>query len=86
MAQYETTITREIPVTVEYSYYRGYRGNRYEPDEDASVEIQTVRDDSGKEIELTDSELAELEEACLNEAETAIDEAKIEREERDARD
>lgn len=74
-----TTLNREdqdIPVTVEFTYMRGCRGARdslcgkrgagppLEPDEPDEIEIATVQDDMGNEIECTDKELALIEEEC----------------------
>ncbi len=63
----------EIPIDVEYSYYKGSKGARdslggipgagpaLEPDEPASIEIESVFDKNGCEIELTDKELEKIE-------------------------
>lgn len=69
------TITRdeiEIPVDVDFTFHPAYRGRRdslcgkrgagppLEPDEDASFEINSVKDFEGNDYELTDSEIDEV--------------------------
>jgi len=57
----------EIPVVVEYSYNKAHRGHRdsmgvpEEPDEDASIEIESVKTTDGIEIEITEKEISEIE-------------------------
>lgn len=69
----ETWVERdeqEISVTVEFSYSSGCRGarDRYgaplEPDDDAEIEIQSVKDEHGKEVELTTAEEKRIESLC----------------------
>jgi hypothetical protein len=63
----ETDVEKEVDVTVTYTYYPASRGARergtgapLEPDEDASIEIESVKDSTGKEINLSDSDLEQL--------------------------
>ncbi len=63
----------EIPITVEYSYFKGCRGSRdslggirgagppLEPDEPPSIEIERALDSDGCEIELSDKEQKRIE-------------------------
>ena len=64
----ETDVEEDIAVTVTYTYYPASRGARergtgapLEPDEDASIEIESVKDSTGKEIDVSDSDLKQLE-------------------------
>lgn len=57
----------EVEVIVDYTFYRAYRGARdgrfgppIEPDEPAHVEINSVTDKSGKELELSEKLMEEL--------------------------
>jgi hypothetical protein len=68
------TITRndeEVPVTIEYKYYRAVCGARgsfgvpLEPDEPEDVELGEVKDDKGLEYTLTDVETVEVIEYIL---------------------
>jgi len=72
---FTTTITREIEVTVEYTFHKGSKGARdsingvrgagppLEPDEPDSVEILAVVDtNNGRDIDLTPAEESEIEE------------------------
>lgn len=71
MSQLNTTIeinNEEVPVVVEYTFYpfhRGARDGRFgppiEPDEPAHVEIDSVTDKNGKQLELSDEQLEKLE-------------------------
>ena len=69
------TITRDdidTEVDVDFTYHPAYRGRRdsiggkrgagppLEPDEDASIEINSVKDAEGYEYELTESEIQEI--------------------------
>jgi hypothetical protein len=66
----------EITVTVDYSFSRARRGARdslcgvrgagppLEPDEDEEIEIQSVTDENGKEVELTADETDKIEQQC----------------------
>ena len=63
----ETDAEEEVDVTVTYTYYPASRGARergtgapLEPDEDESIEIESVKDSTGKEIDLSDSDLEQL--------------------------
>lgn len=66
---------QEIDLTIEYGYSRGMRGarDRYgvplEPDDPEGVEIESVTDAAGTEVELTKAEEDRAEEACLRDAE-----------------
>lgn len=72
---------QEIAVEVEYAYQRACRGARdslcgirgagppLEPDEPESVEIQSVTDERGREVELTSRENDRAEEECLQDVE-----------------
>lgn len=64
----ETDVEEEVDVTVRYTAYAASRGAReretgvpLEPDEPASIEIQSVKDSTGKEIDVSDSDLEQLE-------------------------
>lgn len=64
----ETDVEEEVDVTVTYTYYPASRGARergtglqLEPDEDASIDIESVKDSTGKEIDVSDSDLEQLE-------------------------
>lgn len=67
---FQTTITREIEVEVDYVYSRGHRetwgyygGTPAEPE---SVEIVSVKDKAtGRDVELTDKEETALEQEAL---------------------
>lgn len=54
---------KEIDVAVNYYYYKGFRGNRVEPSEPASVEIESVIDKNNHDYaeELTEEEENRLE-------------------------
>ena len=59
----------EVDVEVEYHFRRGCRGSRdslggkrgagppLEPDEPDEIEIESIKDEAGKEMECTDAEL-----------------------------
>lgn len=70
---------QEITVSVDYSYSRASRGARdhrgvpLEPDEDASVELTSVTDERGVEVELTSRE----EEVIAEECECAVEDRRI---------
>jgi SH3-like domain-containing protein len=70
----ETKIWREpvdLDVTVKYVYSPAYRGARSslgvpeEPDEEECIEICSVTDSNGDDVELLDSENNALEEKCM---------------------
>lgn len=62
MPTHTTTIEREVAITVDYDYIPESRGHRdsygapEEPDEPPSIEINEVRDGTGKAVELTKDE------------------------------
>lgn len=84
--------SEDIDVTVQYEYHaasRGYRnsvGVPEEPDEDAYVEIYSVLQADGTEVDLTTKEEAWLTEVCFEDAEIQREDAALERAERNARD
>lgn len=53
----------EIDITVTGQYCPAYDGGRDEPSEPAHFEIEEWRDDDGEQIDLTDEECREIEEA-----------------------
>lgn len=64
----ETDVEEDIAVTVTYTAYPASRGARergtglqLEPDEESSIEIESVKDSTGKEIDVSDSDLKQLE-------------------------
>lgn len=65
---------QEIDLEVEYRYSKGMRGSRdrwgvpLEPDDPEEVEIQSVQDANGKEVDLTKDEMDHLEEKCMDDA------------------
>ena len=75
---FNTTLYREpeVEVTVEYCFHGGCRGARdslcgkrgagppLEPDEPDEIEIESITDDTGKEMECTEVELVQIEEAA----------------------
>jgi hypothetical protein len=82
------TITRDdidIPVDVDFTFYPAYRGRRdsiggvrnagppLEPDEPASIEINSVKDFEGYEYELTDSEIEEIAEGYYGMRDPALE-------------
>lgn len=62
---------QEIDLEVEYHYSKGMRGSRdrwgvpLEPDDPEEVEIQSVTDANGNEVELTASEMDRVEQLCF---------------------
>jgi hypothetical protein len=63
----ETDVEEDVDVTVTYTYYPSSRGARergtglqLEPDEEATIDIESVKDSTGKEIDLSDSDLEQL--------------------------
>lgn len=89
MSEYNTTVTdmqgKNVDVTVEYYYsppcagHRDKYGAPEEPDEDESVEICSIQDIHGNEVELSGIVLARLEEKCLEHAIDRIQDARAER-------
>lgn len=78
----ETKIWKEpedIDVTIEFIYHGAHFGSRdslgvpLEPDEPAFVDICSIRDINGDEIEVDDKEYAELEKKCIEEIERERD-------------
>ena len=82
------TITRDdidIPVDVDFTFYPACRGRRdsiagvrnagppLEPDEDASFEINSVKDFEGNDYELTESEIDEIAEEYYDMREAALE-------------
>lgn len=63
---------QEINLEVEYRYSKGMRGSRdrwgvpLEPDDPEEVEIQSVTDANGNEVELTKAEMDRVEQLCFN--------------------
>jgi len=71
---YEITMTVERndieqEVTVELQYHKAYRGDRETPPEDAEFEIVSVKDESGKDFDLTRFEDEEAIEKAWDEVE-----------------
>jgi len=64
----ETDVEEDVDITVTYTAYPASRGARergtglqLEPDEEATIDIESVKDSTGKEIDVSDSELKQLE-------------------------
>lgn len=69
----ETDVEEDIAVTVTYTAYPASRGARergtglpLEPDEESLIEIESVKNSTGKEIGVSDSELEQLENKILD--------------------
>jgi hypothetical protein len=88
MPRITTTLTRDgddLEVEVEYTFSKGCRGARdslggkagagppLEPDEPDEVEIDSVTDENGTDVELTDEEITALEEKCLENYESTME-------------
>ena len=63
----------EIPITGEYDYYPEERGSRergtglqIEPDEPATVEITSVKDNTGNEVELSTNDIQRIEDEIFD--------------------
>ncbi len=76
----------EVELTVEGEYWPGCRGvkahpmDRFAPPDDPDeMEVLSVKDKSGKEIDLSDTELKKAEEALRDAFSDAIDTARQER-------
>ena len=91
------TITRDdvdVDVDVDFTFHSAYRGRRdslggkrgagppLEPDEDASFEINSVKDAEGNDYELTDSEIDEIADEYHGEREAALEDLMDWREDR----
>tara|TARA_B110000211_G_scaffold155906_1_gene176741 strand:- start:332 stop:613 length:282 start_codon:yes stop_codon:yes gene_type:complete len=50
-------------LNVEFTVSGGFRQTYWEPEESPEIEVQSITDEDGGEVELTDEESAELEEA-----------------------
>lgn len=74
-----------IYLTVEYAYWPATKGHcdRYgvpeEPDDDEEIEITSVKDDNGNEVELPDEVISQLMDDCLADVERAAENAAIDR-------
>jgi hypothetical protein len=88
MPSFTTTLTRDdddLEVEVEYTFSKGCRGARdslggkagagppLEPDEPDEVEIDSVTDEKGTEVDLTNEEITALEEKCLENYESIME-------------
>lgn len=69
MPSFDYELTRKVPVTVTFSTLRPSRGRRdslgvpQEPDDEADVEIESIKDAAGNELVLTEEESQEIAEA-----------------------
>lgn len=62
------TVYREIEVTVDYDFTPAAPDTWDEPGHAAAAEITSVKDSTGAEFALTDEEIEEIEEACIEDA------------------
>ena len=67
-----TNSDNEIELTITGEYYPGARGRKAHPmdrfappDDEPEIEVLTVKDDRGVEIEITDAELRQAEDALI---------------------
>jgi len=69
--EYTLDREREIDVTVKFDYQPPCKGSRdsmgvpLEPDDEEEVEITSVSDEHGNDIDLTSDEESDIEEKCL---------------------
>lgn len=69
MPSFDYELTRTIPVTVTFTALRPSRGRRdsigvpQEPDDEADVEIESIKDAAGNKLVLTEEESQEIADA-----------------------
>lgn len=74
-----------VYLTIEYAYWPATKGHcdRYgvpeEPDDGPEVEITSIKDEAGNEVELPESVIEQLLEDCLVDVERAAENAAIDR-------
>jgi hypothetical protein len=88
MPRITTTLTRDgddLEVEVEYTFSKGCRGARdslggkagagppLEPDEPDQILIDSVTDENGTDVELTDEEIQQLEGKCFDDYASIVD-------------
>lgn len=85
----DETAESEIEVTVDFDYSPAERGARergtglqLEPDWDEDAEINSIKDASGKEIDVTETELEKIVEKCIEHIHNLREQAEIDAYER----
>jgi len=63
----------EIPITIEYDYQPEYRGSReigtglqIEPDEPESIDIISIKDNNGNDVELSKADIQRIEDEIFH--------------------